>query len=346
MRLNDFDDFPFHQVPTPFNVVGTSDVHFNDGYWFATFAEGWYLACGLRLHPNTNVMDGFVGLARDGEQHVMRASRVLRPRNTELQVGPLQVDIVQPMQRCRLTLEDAPIDLSFALELEARDRPLLEAPYHNRRYGHLVNDLVRYTQVCRASGSLRWRGTEVAVDGWDAIRDHSWGVRANMGPRTPHGGVELDEDEIDHRRFRIWVPFGTDRYAGFFHTHEGNRGDTLDFEGHLTFPDGARTRLVAVRHRLEYHDGTRYVTGGTFALLDDGGTWREYRLEPAGTPADVIDKLSAATTRFLALPDTRAKLAAQGMDPGGGSPQDLAATVRSESARWSDVVKKQNIKPE
>jgi tripartite-type tricarboxylate transporter receptor subunit TctC len=67
---------------------------------------------------------------------------------------------------------------------------------------------------------------------------------------------------------------------------------------------------------------------------------------PAGTPADVIDKLSAATTRFLALPDTRAKLAAQGMDPAGGSPQDLAATVRAESARWGDVVRKQNIKVE
>jgi tripartite-type tricarboxylate transporter receptor subunit TctC len=64
---------------------------------------------------------------------------------------------------------------------------------------------------------------------------------------------------------------------------------------------------------------------------------------PAGTPADVIEKLSAATMRFLALPDTRAKLAAQGMDPGGGSPQDLAATVRAESTRWSEVVKKQNI---
>jgi tripartite-type tricarboxylate transporter receptor subunit TctC len=67
---------------------------------------------------------------------------------------------------------------------------------------------------------------------------------------------------------------------------------------------------------------------------------------PAGTPAEVIDKLGGATTRFLALPDTRARLAAQGMDPGGGSPQELAATVRAESARWSDVIKKHNIKPE
>ena len=67
---------------------------------------------------------------------------------------------------------------------------------------------------------------------------------------------------------------------------------------------------------------------------------------PAGTPADVVDKLSAATTRFLALPDTRAKLAAQGMDAGGGTAQELTATIRSETARWSEVVRKQNIKPE
>ena len=67
---------------------------------------------------------------------------------------------------------------------------------------------------------------------------------------------------------------------------------------------------------------------------------------PAGTPAEIVDKLSAATMRFLALPDTRSKLAAQGMDAAGGSPQDLAATIRSETARWSEVVRKQNIKPE
>jgi tripartite-type tricarboxylate transporter receptor subunit TctC len=64
---------------------------------------------------------------------------------------------------------------------------------------------------------------------------------------------------------------------------------------------------------------------------------------PAGTPADVIDKLGAASTKLLASPDTRAKLAAQGMDAGGGSAQELAATIRVESARWSDVVRKQHI---
>jgi tripartite-type tricarboxylate transporter receptor subunit TctC len=69
-------------------------------------------------------------------------------------------------------------------------------------------------------------------------------------------------------------------------------------------------------------------------------------MAPAGTPADVIDKLSRESSRILALPATREKLAALGMDAGGGPPQQLAATIRAESARWSDVVTRQNIKAE
>lgn len=64
---------------------------------------------------------------------------------------------------------------------------------------------------------------------------------------------------------------------------------------------------------------------------------------PAGTPADVIDKLGATSVRLLSSADTRARLAAQGMDAGGGSAPELAATIRAESARWSDVVRKQHI---
>ena len=68
-------------------------------------------------------------------------------------------------------------------------------------------------------------------------------------------------------------------------------------------------------------------------------------MAPAGTPADIVDKLAAETARILARPDIRDKLAAQGMDAGGGgTPKQLAATIRSETARWTEVVRKQNIK--
>ena len=92
-------------------------------------------------------------------------------------------------------------------------------------------------------------------------------------------------------------------------------------------------RSVAGHFKPDHHFGFEAVSW--YALM-----------VPAATPGDVVDRLSAATVRFLASPETRAKLAAQGMDPGGGTPQELAATIRAESARWSEVVCKQNIKPE
>ena len=65
---------------------------------------------------------------------------------------------------------------------------------------------------------------------------------------------------------------------------------------------------------------------------------------PAGTPADVVDKLNAATTRALARPDIKEKLSGLGMDAGGGPAAHLAATVQAESVRWADVIRRQNIK--
>lgn len=287
MQLTEFDEYPFHQAPTPFNIPHTSDVHFNDGYFCAAFAEDWYVVAGVRLHPNMNVMDGFAGLARKGEQRVVRVSRALRPNAAELAVGPLRIEIRRPMREVALSLAEDGLGFSFELVYTARSQPFLEAPYRFRKHGHLIHDMVRYTQVCAASGTVRRDGESVRAEGWTAIRDHSWGVRSGMGPATPHGGVERDEDEIDRRRFRIWAPLGTDRYAGFFNTHEDSEGKTLDFEGALYMPDGAKIRLVAIRHKLEHAPGTKNVVGGGFSLLDETGRWRDYRIELAGTPADV-----------------------------------------------------------
>lgn len=69
-------------------------------------------------------------------------------------------------------------------------------------------------------------------------------------------------------------------------------------------------------------------------------------MAPAGTPAAVVDRLNAESTRSLAKPAIKEKFAAQGLEPGSGKPQDLAATIRTETARWAEVIRKQNIKPD
>jgi tripartite-type tricarboxylate transporter receptor subunit TctC len=67
---------------------------------------------------------------------------------------------------------------------------------------------------------------------------------------------------------------------------------------------------------------------------------------PAGTSAEVVAKLNAITVQALARREVRDRLVALGMDPAGGTAQELAATIEAESLRWAEVIRKQNIKPE
>jgi tripartite-type tricarboxylate transporter receptor subunit TctC len=67
---------------------------------------------------------------------------------------------------------------------------------------------------------------------------------------------------------------------------------------------------------------------------------------PGGTPAPIVQRLNAELARILDMPDVRKSLTEQGADVQGGTAQDFEAFMRSESARWSTVVKQAGIKPE
>ncbi|MGJ7581991.1 Bug family tripartite tricarboxylate transporter substrate binding protein [Variovorax sp. RHLX14] len=67
---------------------------------------------------------------------------------------------------------------------------------------------------------------------------------------------------------------------------------------------------------------------------------------PAATPKPVVDKLNAESLAMLAKPAIRERFAGLGLEPGGGTPQALASTIQTETARWADVVQKKNIKPD
>ena len=69
-------------------------------------------------------------------------------------------------------------------------------------------------------------------------------------------------------------------------------------------------------------------------------------LAPGGTPKDVVAKIQMEVARILQLPDIRDKLAAQGGEPVGNTPEQLLAIMRAESSRYADIVKRAGIKAE
>jgi tripartite-type tricarboxylate transporter receptor subunit TctC len=71
--------------------------------------------------------------------------------------------------------------------------------------------------------------------------------------------------------------------------------------------------------------------------------WQGYFV-PAGTPRDIINKLSTDINRVLAMPDTIERLAGAGTDPFPGSPDQFAAFLKVEIDKWGKVVKSIGLK--
>ncbi len=60
---------------------------------------------------------------------------------------------------------------------------------------------------------------------------------------------------------------------------------------------------------------------------------------PAGTPSAIVSQLNAALNKLLASTDVRERFAALGAEPLGSSPEEFAAHIRSETTKWSRLVK-------
>ncbi len=60
---------------------------------------------------------------------------------------------------------------------------------------------------------------------------------------------------------------------------------------------------------------------------------------PAGTPSAIVSQLNTALNKLLASTDVRERFAALGAEPLGSSPEEFAAHIRSETTKWSRLVK-------
>jgi tripartite-type tricarboxylate transporter receptor subunit TctC len=75
----------------------------------------------------------------------------------------------------------------------------------------------------------------------------------------------------------------------------------------------------------------------------EAGTWTGV-IAPAGLPPAIIARLNAAVNEAIRSPIFKERFALIGDEPAGGTPQDFADTIRRDSARWAEVIRRSGAK--
>ncbi|MGA0571586.1 Bug family tripartite tricarboxylate transporter substrate binding protein [Variovorax sp. VNK109] len=128
----------------------------------------------------------------------------------------------------------------------------------------------------------------------------------------------------------------------------GGQIDSVFSDIPVVLPHIAAGKLVP----LAVTTRTRHPLLPNVPTLDESGfagfentVWQGLMV-PAGTPADIVDKLNAAAVAGVNSPDVKDSLTSQGMLPSSTTPAEFRAFITREVPKWTKVVKDLNIKPE
>jgi tripartite-type tricarboxylate transporter receptor subunit TctC len=77
----------------------------------------------------------------------------------------------------------------------------------------------------------------------------------------------------------------------------------------------------------------------------EGSTWLLF-LAPAGTPREIVNRVSSETARILATPETRGRFDQLGIEAVGSTPEQAVKFLDDEIAKWARVITTANVKPE
>ena len=69
-------------------------------------------------------------------------------------------------------------------------------------------------------------------------------------------------------------------------------------------------------------------------------------MAPDGTPEEIVDLIYREVVKIVAMQDVKDRLAALGFEPVANTPQEYAARMKREIAKWSKVARDANIKVE
>ncbi|HEU0045859.1 hypothetical protein [Sphingomonas sp.] len=252
------DDYPLHQTPEPV-AIAQAERNFYDRYFFNGYsADGTlFFAAALGVYPQLDIIDAAFCVMTEGVQHNLRASRRLRGERLDLQVGPIRVEVVEPLQRLRLIVGDNASPLRADLTFTARHAAIEEPRFTRRQGARLQMDYTRLTQNGGWSGEVTVAGRTLAIDPARHLgtRDRSWGIRPIGAPESQPAPAAAAP-----QFWWLWMPLNFPDASAFFHSNDDAAGAAWNRRGAIV-PDGADPREFTVADiGCVYHPGTRRLS--------------------------------------------------------------------------------------
>lgn len=290
--LSKFDDYPIHQTSQPIAHPATGDRNAYDRYWFNGYQDdgAFYFGIGAGLYPNLGILDCGLSIVRNGEQHAFHGSRRAPDEPTDLTVGPFRIDVIEPMRRIRVTLDENETGISADLLFHARTACVEEGRQHTYGNGRrLLMDVTRFAQFGRWEGHITYAGERVELDPSRvyATKDRSWGVRPVAGPDPALAPTAPGDVQV----FFLWAPLHWQDRCTHFGVFENRFGRKWHSDGAVLpvydrvedipgAQDPATEVLAHVEHHIEYLSGTRRAARATIELGHDDGRVERIELEP------------------------------------------------------------------
>ena len=271
------DEYPLHQSSRPVRDPGTERNLYDRFFFNGYHRDGsTFFAVAFGMYPGRNIMDAAISVVVDGTQHNLRASRLLGADRLDTRVGPITVEIVEPLRRLRVTVDDAESGFRADLLFTARC-PLFEEPHYLWAPSHrTIFDITRLTQNGTWSGTIAAGDARIQLDDaqWWGTRDRSWGVR-------PIGEREGGAMEGPLGFYWLWAPLNFDDGGFLFDVNEYADGTRWHHSAMWAPAGGLDAPVESGRADYEFHyrSGTRHAEHFEIAFSLPGGE-RRVALEP------------------------------------------------------------------
>ena len=176
------DERFIHQIPEPFPNTVLHHHDWRESLYFVMHPRdrlGDVQILTLAQFPVRQIMDSYQGGRIGAENTMILHKRPLANDQDDFFVGPVTIDIEEPLQRVRLRVaEDPSAPVSLDITFTARTQPYCFRRGMMKAGDEVVWDQTQMIQSGRYDGWYRRNGVTYEVNDWVGQRDHSWGIRA------------------------------------------------------------------------------------------------------------------------------------------------------------------------